>query len=152
MKCPFCYSEKTRVIDKREKNEDRVVRRRRECQSCEKRFTTYERIENPSLIVVKKNGSKENFNREKLMSGIIKSCEKRDISKNEIRKVVNEIQSDLIKNFQNEVSSEEIGKIVTSKLKKLDSVAYMRFASVYKNFDDVDSFKKELDLLEEKKV
>ena len=152
MKCPFCYSEKTRVIDKRETSDNSVVRRRRECQDCSDRFTTYERIEKPSLVVIKKDNSKENFSRKKLMSGIVKSCEKRDVSLNEIKKLVNEIQSELLKKYNSEVDSKTIGNIVSSKLKELDSVAYLRFASVYKDFEDIDSFKKELELLKEKKV
>ncbi|MFW6025231.1 MAG: transcriptional regulator NrdR [Candidatus Woesearchaeota archaeon] len=152
MKCPFCYSEKTRVIDKRETNENKVVRRRRECQSCNERFTTYERIEKPSLLVLKKNGSEEHFNREKLMSGVIKACEKRDVSLEKIKQLVNKVQSELLKDYNSKVNSKTIGKIVSSKLKKLDSVAYMRFASVYKDFESIDSFERELELLKDKNV
>ncbi len=139
MKCPYCQAE-TRVVDKRESNEF-LTRRRRECLKCKKRFTTYERIETKNLAVLKKDKRREPFNRDKLKAGIIRACEKRPISLDEIEKIVNEIEARLMEENKSEVESRLIGEIIMRKLKKLDKVAYIRFASVYKDFKDVDEFK-----------
>ncbi|MFC1728665.1 transcriptional regulator NrdR [Nanoarchaeota archaeon] len=147
MRCPFCDSEDTRVSDKRETDEGKATRRRRECLKCKKRFTTYERIENIDLIVVKKDETREDFDINKVKIGLIKACEKRTVSRNIIDKVAYEIESELLKKKRREVKTSDIGLLVMKKLKKLDKVAYVRFASVYKEFKDVAEFKKELESL-----
>lgn len=142
--CPFCAHELTRVIDKREGNNGKTTRRRRECQKCNRRFTTFERAETLDLLVIKKDGKREAFDRIKLRSGIIKACEKRPISADDIEKIIDEIEADLRKDNKDEVSSKRIGELVTRRLKKIDQVAYIRFASVYRQFADLSDFEKEL--------
>lgn len=144
MICPYCSSTETKVVDKRETDDEKVTRRRRECLKCKKRFTTYERIESVSLVVVKKNGNREQFDRQKLEKGILKACEKRPIPHEKITKLVNEIETELRNRDETEIQSKIIGDLVIKKLKKLDKIAYIRFASVYREFADVDSFQKEL--------
>lgn len=144
MICPFCASDLTRVIDKREGNSGKTTRRRRECQKCRRRFTTFERVETLDLLVIKKDGRREVFDRLKLRGGIIKSCEKRPVSAQEIEKVIDEIEAELRKSFMNEVSTRKIGELVIKRLKKLDEVAYIRFASVYRQFADVSDFEREV--------
>ncbi|HRR96141.1 MAG TPA: transcriptional regulator NrdR [Candidatus Ratteibacteria bacterium] len=145
MKCPYCSFLKDKVIDTREINNGLQVRRRRECLNCRKRFTTYEEIEMKPIIVIKKDGRREKFNRDKIFSGIQRACEKRPISTEEIEKVIIEIEQELRQKGEREIPSKEIGKIVIKKLKKLDKIAYIRFASVYREFQDVSQFKKEID-------
>jgi len=141
MLCPYCGNEETKVTDKRDsKNE---TRRRRECLKCRKRFTTYEKIEPAEIFVIKKDGRREPFSREKLRIGIIKACEKSDISLEVIEKIVSKIEEKL-KQHGNEVKSRLIGEMVMNALKKLDKVAYIRFASVYREFKDINDFKKEI--------
>jgi transcriptional repressor NrdR len=140
VKCIFC-GEETHVTDKRESNE--ATRRRRECLKCKKRFTTYERAERENIIVVKKDGRREAFSRDKLKSGLMKACEKRSVSIEKIEKVVEEIEEKLRKRGK-EVKSEIIGKMVMNRLKKLDDIAYIRFASVYMDFKDLQDFKEAL--------
>lgn len=147
MICPFCAHDFTRVIDKREGDSGKLTRRRRECQKCNRRFTTFERPETLDLLIVKKDGKREIFDRSKLRSGIIKSCEKRPVSADDIEKMIDEIESDLRTSAEGEVSSKKIGEFVTRRLKKLDQVAYIRFASVYRQFRDVSDFEKELSKL-----
>lgn len=143
MKCPYCDSEDTRVIDKRVSDE-RSFRRRRECEKCEKRFTTYERVEITPLTVIKKDGRRENFDRNKIRIGIMRACERRPINQEKIEKIVNEIENE-IKNMDTvEIKSKVIGDMIMEKLRDLDEVAYIRFASVYKKFRDIESFEKEL--------
>ncbi|RLJ10035.1 MAG: hypothetical protein DRP15_01440, partial [Candidatus Aenigmatarchaeota archaeon] len=149
MKCPYCSSENTRVIDKRETGDMSITRRRRECLNCGKRFTTYERIESVDLVVVKKDGRREPFDRQKLQRGITKACEKRPISTETIEDIVNEIESELRRLNLPEVESRLIGELVMKKLKEVDKVAYIRFASVYKEFRDIESFENELKKLRE---
>ena len=144
MKCPYCGGTETKVVDKRETGEFDSTRRRRECLKCSKRFTTYERVESLNLNVIKKDGRKERFDREKIRKGIIKACEKRPITLEQIDKVVDTIEGDLRKLKSNEIKSEQIGKKVIGALKKLDNVAYLRFASVYRSFKDVKDFEKEI--------
>ncbi len=144
MICPYCNSKETKVVDKRDNLSLRATRRRRECLKCKKRFTTYERTEQSDLIVIKKDKRREPFNREKLKNGLIKSCQKRPVSYETIENVLNEIESELRKKTKTEVTSREIGELVMKKLKKLDKVAYIRFASVYRDFQDISSFEKEL--------
>ncbi len=141
MKCPHCLHEETRVTNKRESPNG--IRRRRECLKCKKRFTTYEKIEKEDFYVVKKDGRREKFSREKLEKGIEKAFEKRPISKEKIEKMINEIEDQLRKRGK-EVKSSVIGELVMKKIKKLDHVAYIRFASVYRDFKDIKDFKEEL--------
>jgi len=150
MKCPYCSNEDTKVKDKRETEDLEATRRRRECLKCNKRFTTYERVEEADIIVVKKEGKRERYERQKLINGVIKACEKRPISMDKIEKLVDSVESDLRKRDSVEVDSKTIGKIVMRKLKTLDKVAYIRFASVYSEFEDLDRFGEELEKLQKK--
>ena len=152
MKCPFCSNKETKVLDKRETEDLQATRRRRECLKCRKRFTTYERIETINLFVVKKDGRRESFNIDKVKNGILKACEKRAISMEQIEKCVNSIEAELKSNKNKEVEGKKIGELIMKKLKKLDKVAYIRFASVYREFEDLSSFKDELKKLEKKKI
>ena len=144
MICPFCSADFSRVIDKREGPDGKTTRRRRECQKCKRRFTTYERAETLDLLIVKKDKQREIFDRGKIRSGIIRACEKRPISADSIEKVVDEVEAELRKSGESEISSKKVGEIVTKKLKKLDKIAYIRFASVYRQFADISDFEKEL--------
>ena len=144
MRCPYCNFEETKVIETREADDPDVTRRRRECLKCSKRFTTYERVEIIDLRIIKKNGDIEAFNRNKLLNGMVKACEKRPIKIEKIEKAVDEIESELRKHEKTEIPSKIIGEIVMEKLKELDHVAYIRFASVYREFKDVKEFEKEL--------
>lgn len=150
MKCPFCSHKETKVLDKRETEELEVTRRRRECLKCSKRFTTYERIETIDLFIIKKDGSRENYDREKLKRGFLKACEKRPISMEEIEKTVDSVEAELKDKKKKEITSNEVGELVMKKLKKLDKVAYIRFASVYREFQDLSTFKEELSKLMKK--
>ena len=150
MKCPYCNHDETQVIDTRETENLEATRRRRECLKCNKRFTTYERVEEADIIVVKKDGRRERFERKKLVDGVLKACEKRDISLDKIEKLVDEVESDLRKRDSVEVDSKIIGEIAMKKLKTLDKVAYIRFASVYREFEDLDRFEEELEKLQKK--
>ena len=144
MKCPYCFYEENKVVDKRETEELDVTRRRRECLKCKKRFTTYERVESLDLIVIKKDGRREAFDREKLKKGIIKACEKRPVSYEQIDNFVNKLEAELRKLKSKEIPSKAIGEKIINGLKKLDKIAYIRFASVYRSFADVTDFQKEL--------
>ncbi|MBD3203115.1 transcriptional repressor NrdR [Candidatus Woesearchaeota archaeon] len=144
MKCPYCKTNNHKVVDKRSTDNDTAIRRRRECEDCNKRFTTYERIESVSLIIIKKDKRREQFDKSKLERGLLKACEKRPVSYEEIKKIVDEIEIELRNMDSIEIPSKKIGKIVMKKLKKLDKIAYIRFASVYKEFKDIDSFEKEI--------
>ena len=143
MKCPYCNSEDTKVIDKRA-SDDKSFRRRRECEKCNKRFTTYERVEIVPLTIIKRDGSRESFDRNKIRIGIMKSCEKRPINQEKIEKVVDEIENELLNMDKTDIKSRTVGNLIIDKLKDLDEVAYIRFASVYKKFKDIGSFEKEL--------
>lgn len=145
MICPYCKYKESKVIDSREAEES--IRRRRECLQCKKRFTTYERTEKTDLIVIKKDGRREAFNPEKIKAGILKACEKRAISTDKIDKLCGEIETKLKKREKTEIPTSLIGEIVMKKLRKVDDIAYVRFASVYKEFKDVGEFKKELKVL-----
>ncbi|WP_329885882.1 transcriptional regulator NrdR [Pseudoramibacter faecis] len=147
MKCPFCNYDGSKVIDSRPADDNTMIRRRRECEHCKKRFTTYERIENIPLIVVKKSGQREAYDRNKIYNGIIKSCEKRPVAIATIEKLVDNLERELYQIEDKEVSSIYIGERVMDELKKIDQVAYVRFASVYREFKDVETFKSELDKL-----
>lgn len=144
MKCPYCGSKETEVVETRDSEDLETIRRRRACLHCEKRFTTYERIENVNLVVIKKDGKREQFNREKLRAGIIKSCEKTKVPTEKIESIVVDIERELRSADSVEVESKKIGQLVANKLKKLDKIAYIRFASVFKRFVDVEDFEKEV--------
>lgn len=148
MNCPFCNFSDTRVVDSRETNEGKITRRRRECLKCKARFSTYEEIELLKLLVVKKDGAKEDYDKTKIELGVRKALEKRPISEDKIAKLMGDIEYDIQSLEKPEVTSREIGRIVLKKLKELDEVAYVRFASVYKSFGSIESFKKELDGLD----
>lgn len=152
MKCPNCLSDNTKVIDSRDVDDFRAVRRRRECEKCSNRFTTYERVELINLLVIKKDGKRESYDRNKIESGILKSCEKRPISKEQIDAIVSEIERRLQSTCDTEIKSKYIGELVSRALKKVDKVAYIRFASVYKSFEDIESFEQELRGLIKKKL
>ncbi len=147
MKCPYCGYRTDKVVDSREAEDGTVIRRRRECMGCGKRFTTYEHIENVPLFVVKRDGRRELFDRNKILNGIIKACEKRPVSVEEIESLVDRIEQEIRSETDGEVSSQEIGEKVMRYLSKLDDVAYVRFASVYRQFKDVKEFMEELQQL-----
>src|SRR3989338_10074685 len=138
MKCPYCNNEETQVIDTRETENLEATRRRRECLKCSKRFTTYEMVEEADIVVVKKDGRRERYSRQKLLNGIMKACEKRSITLEKIEKLLDEVESDLRKRDSVEVESKVIGELAMKKLKSLDKVAYIRFASVYREFEDLE--------------
>lgn len=151
MNCPFCNFSETKVVDSRPTDEGQAIRRRRECLKCLKRFTTYEKIEKIPLIVVKKDGNRQLYDRNKLLNGILKACEKRPVPLNKIEELVDDIEKDLYNSMEKEVTSEQIGLMVMDGLKKIDEVSYVRFASVYRQFKDINTFMKELNkLLNEK--
>ncbi len=147
MKCPYCSYSESKVIDSRPAEEGSTIRRRRECLSCQKRFTTYEIMERVPLIVVKKDGSRQTFDRVKLLNGMIRACEKRQVSMSALETVANDIEQELQNSLEREVSSNRIGELVMEKLKGIDEVAYVRFASVYRHFRDINSFVDELNKL-----
>lgn len=144
MRCPFCDYENSRVLDSRPANEGRTIRRRRECEKCSRRFTTYERVEESPLVVVKKDGRREMFDRGKLLSGLVKACEKRPVPIEKLENLTYNIEKTLRNRMELEVNSREIGELVMDWLRQEDEVAYVRFASVYREFQDVHSFMKEL--------
>ena len=151
MKCPFCGNIDSKVIDSRPTEDNQRIRRRRECISCQKRFTTFEIVEITPIMVVKKDGSIQAFNRDKVLAGMVKSCEKRQVSTQALEKAADNIEYKLVNSLKSEVSSIEIGELVMEELKKLDEVAYVRFASVYRQFSDVNTFFEELSELLKKK-
>lgn len=144
MKCPFCGSDNTRVIDSRPADDNTSIRRRRLCDDCGKRFTTYEKVETIPLIIIKKDNNREQYDRAKIEAGVLRACHKRPISAAQINHLVDEVETEIFNREEKEVSSTLIGEIVMDKIKDLDSVAYVRFASVYREFKDVDSFMSEL--------
>lgn len=147
MKCPFCGFEESKVIDSRPTDEGQRIRRRRECLQCTKRFTTYEIIESLPIIVIKKDKSRETFDRNKLMTGLLRACEKRPVSFDMLDTMIDDIEVIIQNSLDREVSSERIGELVMEKLKKIDEVAYVRFASVYRQFKDINTFMSELNKL-----
>lgn len=147
MKCPFCGGSDDRVVDSRESREGEVIRRRRECESCGRRFTSYETIEEIPYMVVKKDGRRETFDRKKLRAGLVKACEKRPVSPAQLDAIVDEIETRLHDTEEREVGTTDIGARVMDRLRELDKVAYVRFASVYRKFEDVDEFLSELKTL-----
>ena len=150
MNCPYCGYTDSKVVDSRP-TEDNSIRRRRECLSCQKRFTTYEIVETVPLIVVKKNGTHEVFDKNKIMTGLVKACYKRPVTSEQMTALISEIESELQNSLHNEVTTGEIGTLVMEKLKKLDEISYVRFASVYREFRDVKSFLSEVSDLQKEK-
>ena len=144
MKCPYCSRENTRVVDSRPVDEDNSIRRRRICDDCGRRFTTYEKIESIPLMVIKKDQSREKYNREKITDGVMRACHKRAVSVQEMNDLVNQIEIEIFNREEKEISSSEIGEMVMNHLKELDQVAYVRFASVYREFKDANTFMDEL--------
>ena len=144
MKCPFCGKDNTRVIDSRPADENTSIRRRRVCDSCGKRFTTYEKVETIPLIIIKKDNNRETYNRSKIETGVLKACHKRPVSAQQISRLIDEIETEIFNMEQKEIHAEVIGELLMKKLKNLDAVAYVRFASVYREFKDVETFMDEL--------
>lgn len=152
MRCPSCFHNGTRVLDSRPVDEGRSIRRRRECESCLNRFTTFERVEEPPLIVVKKEGMREEFNKEKILRGLIKACEKRPVSLKQLEEITQHVERELRNLGMSEVKSDMIGEMVMEELRDIDDVAYVRFASVYRQFKDLNVFIEELkDLLQKER-
>lgn len=147
MRCPFCDNSDTKVVDSRPTDENKSIRRRRFCEACGKRFTTYEKVEENIIMVVKKDGSRESFDRNKILNGILRACEKRPVEYATIENMVNEIERGLNNLLEKEVESAFIGELIMDQLKKVDEVAYVRFASVYRQFTDVNTFVKEIEKL-----
>ncbi len=144
MKCPFCNHNEDKVVDSRETSEGSAIRRRRECINCGKRYTTYESVERMPLMVVKKDGSREPFNRQKIINGLLLACQKRPVSMDRLEDFVADVETEIQKKFDQEVAAQQIGEIVMEKLYILDDVAYVRFASVYRQFKDINQFMREL--------
>ena len=151
MKCPFCGYSESKVIDSRPAEEGTTIRRRRECLSCQRRFTTYEIVERMPLVVIKRDGSRQSFDKMKLINGMLRACEKRPVSLNQLEQIADEIEQELQSGLEREISTVNIGEMVMSRLKDVDEVAYVRFASVYRQFKDINTFMSELNkLLSEK--
>ncbi|HHU90918.1 MAG TPA: transcriptional regulator NrdR [Clostridiaceae bacterium] len=151
MKCPYCSFDEDKVIDSRPTDEGATIRRRRECLSCRKRYTTYEKVENMPIMVIKKDGSRQAYDRDKVRKGILRACEKRSVSINQVERILDAIEGHINNSLEREVTSEFIGELVMEKLRELDEVAYVRFASVYRQFKDINTFMDELNkLLREK--
>ena len=144
MKCPFCGHENTRVIDSRPAEDNNSIRRRRACDECDKRFTTYEKVETIPLIIIKKDNNRETYDRSKIEAGVLRACHKRPISANQIKQRVDEVETEIFSKEEKEISSRVIGELVMNKLKDLEAVAYVRFASVYREFKDINTFMDEL--------
>ncbi len=147
MKCPFCGHSESKVIDSRPAEEGASIRRRRECLACSKRFTTYETVESLPMVVVKKDGSRQSFDRRKVLGGMIRACEKRPVPLADLERIAEEIEQDLQNSMEREISTEAIGEKVMDRLRSVDQVAYVRFASVYRQFKDIDTFMAELNKL-----
>lgn len=144
MKCPFCGHENTRVIDSRPAEDNNSIRRRRVCDECDKRFTTYEKIETIPLIIIKKDNNRETYDRSKIEAGVLRACHKRPVSAGQIDKLVEEVETEIFNMEEREISTQDIGEMVMNKLKDMDAVAYVRFASVYRQFKDINTFMDEL--------
>jgi transcriptional repressor NrdR len=151
MRCPFCNYSESKVIDSRPAEEGATIRRRRECLSCQKRFTTYEIMERLPLLIIKKDGSRQSFQKDKLLNGMVRACEKRPVQISKLEKIADDIEQELQSSLEREVPSEKLGEMVMDRLKEIDEVAYVRFASVYRQFKDINTFMDELNkLLKEK--
>lgn len=144
MRCPYCEYEDSKVVDSRPTDEGQTIRRRRECISCKKRFTTYERIERLPIVVVKKDGTRQAYDRNKILNGMIRACEKRPVPLSELEKSVDNIEKQIYNSLDKEIKSKDLGELVMVELKELDEVAYVRFASVYRQFKDINSFMEEI--------
>ncbi len=151
MKCPFCGFEDSKVIDSRATEDNMAIRRRRECLKCNKRYTTYEKVEDIPILVIKKDSSREYFDKSKIINGLIKACQKRPVSRQQIEDIAFEIEKSLSNEMVTEVKSEEVGEMIMEKLKELDEVSYVRFASVYRQFKDINTFMREISSLLNKK-
>ena len=147
MKCPYCGHPESKVIDSRPADENASIRRRRECLSCAKRFTTYETVESLPMVVIKKDGSRQSFDRQKMLRGMIRACEKRPVTLAELERIADEIEQELQNSMEREIRTEDVGEKVMDRLRKVDQVAYVRFASVYRQFKDLDTFMAELNKL-----
>ncbi|MGI5877693.1 MAG: transcriptional regulator NrdR [Christensenellales bacterium] len=147
MRCVYCNHVESKVVDSRPTDDNWAIRRRRECINCGKRFTTYEKIENPMILVIKKDGRREPFNTEKIRAGLIKACEKRPVTAQDIDEIVSQVEKEVLNTLEQEVTSHQIGEMIMEKLKNLDQVAYVRFASVYRQFRDINTFRDELNKL-----
>lgn len=152
MQCPKCSNANTKVIDSRPAENNTTIRRRRKCEKCEYRFTTFERIEERPLLIIKRDGNRQEFSRDKLLRGLVRSCEKRPVSLDQLEHLVSEIESELRENGKSEVTSEDIGELVMEKLPKIDEVAYIRYASVYRQFEDPTVFLKEIERLKQQQA
>lgn len=151
MKCPFCGYQESKVVDSRHSDDNLSIRRRRECLSCQKRFTTYEIVESLPIIVVKRDGSRQSFDRNKILNGMVRACEKRPVPVAKLEEVTSEIEQSIQNSLEREIDTTDIGEMVMERLKPLDEVSYIRFASVYRQFKDINSFMQELNkILEEK--
>lgn len=150
MKCPFCGHENTRVIDSRPAEDNNSIRRRRVCDECDKRFTTYEKIETIPVIIIKKDNNRETYDRSKIEAGVLRACHKRPVSAAEISRLVEEVETEVFNMEEKEIPSQAIGELVMNKLKDLDAVAYVRFASVYREFKDINTFMDELKMVLDK--
>ena len=144
MKCPFCANDESKVVDSRSTEDNTTIRRRRECSKCGKRYTTYEKIEDIPILVIKRDLTRENFNREKIMNGLVIACQKRPISRMQMEKIAEDIEKNISNKMLTEVESSLIGEMVMERLKNVDEVAYVRFASVYRSFKDINTFMEEL--------
>lgn len=151
MRCPYCGGSNLKVVDSRPIEEENTIKRRRQCQDCNKRFSTHEIIQEISVIVIKKDNTRELFDREKLLRGIARSCQKRPVSTDEMEDIVDDLEKRILNSANREVSSKEIGEFILNKLKTIDEVSYIRFASVYRDFQDLNSFLKELELIAREK-
>ena len=147
MRCPYCGQSESKVVDSRPADEGNSIRRRRECLSCQKRFTTYETVESLPIVVIKKDGSRQSFDRQKVLRGMIRACEKRPVALAELERIADEIEQELQNSMEREIRTEVIGEKVMERLRKVDQVAYVRFASVYRQFKDIDTFMAELNKL-----
>ena len=144
MKCPFCFNDESKVVDSRSTDDNTTIRRRRECTKCNKRYTTYEKIEDIPILVVKRDLTRENFNKEKIVNGIIIACQKRPVSRKQIEEIAEEIEKKISNNMLTEIESEKIGEMVMKRLKEIDEISYVRFASVYRQFKDINTFLEEI--------
>ena len=144
MKCPFCFNDESKVVDSRSTDDNTTIRRRRECTKCNKRYTTYEKIEDIPILVVKRDLTRENFNKEKIVNGLIIACQKRPVSRKQIEEIAEEIEKKISNNLLTEIESEKIGEMVMKRLKEIDEISYVRFASVYRQFKDINTFLEEI--------
>ena len=144
MKCPFCFNDESKVVDSRSTDDNTTIRRRRECTKCNKRYTTYEKIEDIPVLVIKRDLARENFNKEKIINGLIIACQKRPVSRKQIEEIAEDIEKKISNKMLTEIESETIGKMVMEKLKEIDEISYVRFASVYRQFKDINTFLEEI--------